>query len=247
MRSSICICARDSIWNTPTVSASWISAYTAASSSERATGRRSRRAFERSMSMHSSTADSMPRPSRSILRKPASEQESLSHWQSWRPAMAAGTSGTRSAERLGRDDHAPRVLREVARQAGDLARQRRQHAPAPLPGPLAQAVDPLQIVSHDGRVPAVGRARQAVEVGCRQPERPCRARGSRRAHGRSETPRSAALRSYPKRSCTARISRSRMSRGKSRSMSGMAASSRFRKRPSERRASTGSTCDNPVR
>ncbi len=33
-------------------------------------------------STQSSTAESIPRPSRSIFRKPASAQESLSHWQS---------------------------------------------------------------------------------------------------------------------------------------------------------------------
>src|SRR2546423_1452714 len=47
-------------------------------------------------SIASSTADSIPRPSRSIFRKPASPQLSLSHWQIWRPAIAAGCTGTRS-------------------------------------------------------------------------------------------------------------------------------------------------------
>src|SRR5258707_13699831 len=42
----------------------------------------------------------MPRPSRSILRNPASAQESLSHWQIWRPAIAAGWTGTRSTRPL---------------------------------------------------------------------------------------------------------------------------------------------------
>jgi hypothetical protein len=44
----------------------------------------------------SSTAESIPSPSRSILRKPASAQESLSHWQSCRPSIAAGWTGTSS-------------------------------------------------------------------------------------------------------------------------------------------------------
>ena len=47
-------------------------------------------------SMHSSTADSIPRPSRSIFTNPASAQESLSHWQICRPGKAAGTTGTSS-------------------------------------------------------------------------------------------------------------------------------------------------------
>ena len=43
-----------------------------------------------------STAESIPSPSRSIFRKPASEQESLSHWTIWRPSIAAGTIGQQS-------------------------------------------------------------------------------------------------------------------------------------------------------
>ena len=43
-----------------------------------------------------STAESIPRPSRSIFRKPASPEESLSHWIIWRPAIAAGTAGQQS-------------------------------------------------------------------------------------------------------------------------------------------------------
>ena len=40
-----------------------------------------------------STADSIPRPSRSSLSKPASAHESLSHCTIWRPSMAAGWIG----------------------------------------------------------------------------------------------------------------------------------------------------------
>src|SRR5918999_1747931 len=44
-----------------------------------------------------STADSIPRPSRSIFRKPASAHDSLSHWTIWRPSIAAGWIGHTSA------------------------------------------------------------------------------------------------------------------------------------------------------
>src|SRR5262249_11191850 len=60
---------------------------------ERSIGLSWRRAIR---STASSTAESIPSPSRSILRKPASAQESLSHWQIWRPVMAAGWTGTMS-------------------------------------------------------------------------------------------------------------------------------------------------------
>ena len=102
VRRRLCICARLSIWKTPTVSAAWISANTSGSSRgirERSIGAPCRRAIR---STHSSMHESIPSPSRSILRKPASEQESLSHWQSWRPAIAAGCTGTSSTS--GRDE-----------------------------------------------------------------------------------------------------------------------------------------------
>ena len=45
---------------------------------------------------HRSTAESIPSPSRSIFRKPASAQESLSHWTICLPSIAAGTTGQQS-------------------------------------------------------------------------------------------------------------------------------------------------------
>ena len=103
-----------------------------------ATGRRAA-PCSASETTHSSTADSMPRPSRSIFRKPASPQESLSHWQIVRPSIAAGCSGTIGRQRPVGDDHAARVLGEVARQPGDLARQRRQRPEAAVAGALGDA------------------------------------------------------------------------------------------------------------
>ncbi len=47
-----------------------------------------------------STAESIPSPSRSIFRKPASAQESLSHWTICRPSIAAGTTGQQSISGL---------------------------------------------------------------------------------------------------------------------------------------------------
>src|SRR3954447_11074570 len=40
-----------------------------------------------------STADSIPSPSRSIFRKPASAHDSFSHWTIWRPSIAHGWIG----------------------------------------------------------------------------------------------------------------------------------------------------------
>ena len=47
-----------------------------------------------------STAESIPSPSRSIFRKPASAQESLSHCTICRPSIAAGTTGQQSISGL---------------------------------------------------------------------------------------------------------------------------------------------------
>ena len=52
--------------------------------------------WRRSGRRHSSTRESMPRARKSILTKPASSQESLSHWQMKRPSIAAGWTGTSS-------------------------------------------------------------------------------------------------------------------------------------------------------
>ncbi len=97
MRGSICIWARLSIWKTPVVSAARIDSKVAASAkSIRERSTRSPRVRPIS-STQRSTAESIPRPSRSILSKPASAQESLSHWTICRPCIAAGTTGQTSS------------------------------------------------------------------------------------------------------------------------------------------------------
>ena len=188
VRSRLCICARLSIWKTPTVSAAWISAYTAGSSSgtrERSIGSPWRRAI---WSTASSTAESIPSPSRSILRKPASEHESLSHWQICRPAIAAGWTGTRSISGRVEIDHPARVLGDVARQAGDLARQLAERVPARAG---VRAGDAGELLADAARVPAVGDAREPLELARTEGRAPCRRRGSRRGCGRSRSSRRA--------------------------------------------------------
>ena len=96
MRGSICICARLSIWKTPVVSALRIARNVSASSSgirERSIRSPRTRAIS---STQRSTADSIPSPSRSIFKKPASAHESLSHCTIWRPSIAAGCTGQTS-------------------------------------------------------------------------------------------------------------------------------------------------------
>src|SRR3990172_3416424 len=96
-RGSVCICARDSIWKTPIVSAWQMESYTR--SSLKSMRERSTR-FPRCSSMRSSvssTAESIPRARKSILIMRASSTESLSHWMSTRPGIADRSRGTSSS------------------------------------------------------------------------------------------------------------------------------------------------------
>ena len=171
VRRRLCICARLSIWNTPTVSAAWISANTAGSSSgirERSIGAPWSCAIR---STHSSTHESIPSPSRSILRKPASAHESLSHWQSWRPGHRGRLHGDELDERPRGDHHPARVLGDVTRQPGDLPGEELERAPAlreELPLRVGERRD---LVCDALGVPAVGHAGEPLELGLRQPER----------------------------------------------------------------------------
>ena len=71
-------------------------------------------------------------------------------------------------QRPGRDDHPARVLGDVARQAGDLAGQLAKGVPA---RPRVRAGHAVDLVGDARRVPAVGDAREPLELGERQPER----------------------------------------------------------------------------
>ena len=71
-------------------------------------------------------------------------------------------------QRPRRDDHPARVLADVARQAGDLARQLAERLPA---RPRVRAGHAVELLGDARRVPAVGDAREPLELGERQPER----------------------------------------------------------------------------
>ena len=138
--SRLCIWARLSIWNTPMVSASWISAYTAGSSNPMRDRSGARPCPSAMRSRHSSTALSMPRPSRSIFTNPASAQESLSHWQMRLPSMAAGTTGTSSTNGVALTTMPPecwvrcRGSPAASRASDASARQRRDFRRSSPPG-----------------------------------------------------------------------------------------------------------------
>ena len=121
-------------------------------------------------STQSSTAESIPSPSRSIFRKPASAHESLSHWQSWRPFHRRGLHRHELDERPRRDHHPARVLRDVARQAADLAAEPGERAPARRRA-LGVGVRQLRQLLADAVRVAVGQAREPFELAERQSER----------------------------------------------------------------------------
>ena len=171
VRSSVCICARDSIWNVPIVSAFWISSYTSRSSS----GMRERSIVlpctRATCSTQSSTAESIPSPSRSIFRKPASEHESLSHCTICRPAIAHGCTGTSSISGRVEMTMPPgccemwRGRPAISEHSSTNARQRGERE-------LRLGVRQRgELVADARRVPAVGDPREPFEVGVRQPER----------------------------------------------------------------------------
>ena len=78
----------------------------------------------------SSTAESIPSPSRSILRKPASDAGVLVPLAHLPARHRARHHRDELDERPRRDHHPARVLRDVPRQPGDLAAELAERAPA---------------------------------------------------------------------------------------------------------------------
>ena len=74
-------------------------------------------------------------------------------------------------ERARRDDHPAGVLRDVARQAGDLAAQLGERAPARRRELRLRVGEQQQLLADALRVPAVGELREPLEIGERQAER----------------------------------------------------------------------------
>ena len=74
----------------------------------------------------------MPSPSTSIFRMPSASRSSLSHSTKVRSVHGRVADRHHLVEPAARDDEAADVLRQMAREADDLARQRRDllHAPA---------------------------------------------------------------------------------------------------------------------
>ena len=191
VRGSICICARLSIWKTPVVSALRIARNVSASSSGiRERSIRSPRTRPIS-STQRSTADSIPSPSRSIFRKPASAHESLSHCTIWRPSIAAGCTGQTSISGSVESTIPPgcweawRGRPQISAASRSSARQRPvAGAPARRSPRRCRARPPRRARRRSPSAPPA-RSRPAAAPA------PCRGRAPRRATGRSRTRRPA--------------------------------------------------------
>jgi hypothetical protein len=115
-----------------------------------------------------STAESIPRPSRSIFRKPASEHESLSQWTICRPVIAAGTTGQQSTS-----GRVATIIPPECWRGGAAARAPRRRAwPATPSGlrPALLAQRDLDVLA-DRVGPRLRPARDALDLARRQAER----------------------------------------------------------------------------
>ena len=87
------------------------------------------------------------------------------------PGHRGRLHGDELDQRPRRDDHPARVLRDVAREARDLAGEPGERAPAlRLELPLAVG-EPRDLLPHPLRVPAVREPREPLELGEREAER----------------------------------------------------------------------------
>ncbi len=91
------ICARLSIWNTPTVSAAQTLSKVAVSPSGMWLSSKGRRSFWPMKRIERCSALSMPSARMSTLISPSTSRSSLSHWITLRSAMAAFSTGTSRA------------------------------------------------------------------------------------------------------------------------------------------------------
>ena len=118
-----------------------------------------------------STAESIPSPSRSIFRKPASAQESLSHCAICRPSIAAGCTGQMSTSGRVESTIPPGMLGGVARQPPRLARPAgRARASAPSARAPSRSPARCRLGHRLGAVVHVDGARDALDLARGQPE-----------------------------------------------------------------------------
>ena len=116
-----------------------------------------------------STADSIPSPSRSIFRNPASAHESLSHMAICRPSIAAGTIGQQSISGRVAMIIPPECWDRWRGRPWASAASRASHAHRPLRwvGPFRA----LDVPAHLPGVPPLAAAGHPLDLPRRQPQR----------------------------------------------------------------------------
>ena len=116
-----------------------------------------------------STAESIPRPRRSIFRKPASAQESLSHWAIWRPSMAAGTTGQQSRSGRVETIMPPECWERWRGRPWASSASLASQAQRPVWRSLAQCG--FDVAVDRARRPALGAARDSFDLARREAKR----------------------------------------------------------------------------
>ena len=222
VRGSICICARLSIWKTPVVSAARIDSKVSVSSS--GIRERSSRSPRARLDLLDAALDrgEHPQPQQVDLEEagvgagvlvPLDDLAAL-HRRRHDRADVDQRLGSRSPSR-----------RSAGRRGGAGPSPPRRAAAAPASAATAARSGPIAAIDVALDLPAWTRGSRPSSPPSRSPPAagpaPCRGRGRRRAGGRSGRRRRGPSGRRRRRSCTRGISTSRMSRGKSRSMSGI--------------------------
>ena len=197
-------------------------------------------------STHRSTAESIPSPSRSIFRNPASAHESLSHCTICRPSIAAGCTGQSSISDVVEITIPPGccdMCRGSPAICGKSSASARHRSSAPATGPGSPPSAPTRPGSPHRRRPPARTARPRPGAA----PAPCRGRGPHRARGRWGRRRPAPT----GRRRSARAPAGSASRGCREGSRGRCRGPRSAPRsgsgPRKRSFFTGSTCESPVR
>ena len=171
VRRMLCCWARLSIWKSPIVSASWICAYTSG------VVERDPREVDRLALRPRDLLDAVldrrehPEPEQVDLQEAGVVARVLVPLAHLPAGHGRRHHRDKLDERPRRDHHPARVLRDVARQPGDLRGHVRERPPA-RGGPLRlEARHERELLRDPPRVPAVGDAGEALELGMREPER----------------------------------------------------------------------------
>ena len=170
VRTSICICARLSIWNVPVVSACWIEAIDALVLE--VDPRQVDHLVARARDLRHAPLDGRQHPeAEQVDLQEAGVRARLLVPVDHLPALHRGRLDRADVdERARRDDHAARVLRDVPREVVRVLDQPHERLPARRVHPRA-AERLREVLADVAAVPRVGGARRALDLAGGKPER----------------------------------------------------------------------------